>query len=112
LLIPLPAGVNPMDMDSVKANMHLFEARHFITPFVDHSLGSFVGALVVALLAASRKMTFALGIGAFHLLGGIMVAFMLPEAPKWFIALDLVVAYIPMAYLGGKLGSRSKTANT
>jgi hypothetical protein len=105
-LIPPPAGVDVTDMESIKAYMHLFEPKHFIMPFLDHALGSFVGGLVVALIATSRKMIFALGIGVFHLMGGIMVAFMLPAAPKWFIVLDLVVAYIPMAYLGGKLGAK------
>ena len=33
---------------------------------------------------------------------GISAVMMIP-APLWFNVLDLVVAYIPMAYLGGKL---------
>jgi hypothetical protein len=28
---------------------------------------------------------------------------MLPMAPVWFCALDIIVAYIPMGYLGGRL---------
>ena len=42
-------------------------------------------------------------VGAFYLLGGIAASSMIP-APLWFIALDLVVAYIPMAWLALKLG--------
>jgi hypothetical protein len=107
-IIPPPPGVNVNDIESLKASMHLFEAKHFIMPFLAHALGSLVGAFVAAIIAASRKMIFALVIGAVHLLGGIAASFMIP-APVWFIALDLIVAYIPMAWLGGKLGGGSQT---
>ncbi len=36
-----------------------------------------------------------------------MMVLQLPS-PMWFNALDLIVAYIPMAYLGGKLVNRKK----
>ena len=67
-----------------------------------HALGSFAGAWLAARLAATHKMKFALGIAAFTMIGGIVNAFMLP-APAWFIASDLILAYIPMGWLGGKL---------
>lgn len=107
-IIPPPEGMNVNDMESVRANVHLFEPKHFIMPFLAHALGSLSGAFVAAMIAASRKMTFALVIGIVHLLGGIAASLMIP-APAWFIALDLIVAYIPMAGLGGKLGGGSKT---
>ena len=37
--------------------------------------------------------------------GGIFAATVIP-APMWFIALDLVVAYIPMAYFGWLIAAR------
>jgi hypothetical protein len=49
-------------------------------------------------------MKFALAIGFFFLIGGIMNVFMLPS-PLWFTILDLAGAYIPMAWLGGLLAS-------
>ncbi len=106
-IIQPPAGMNVNDMESIRANAHLFEPKHFIMPFLAHALGSLIGAFVAAIIAASRKMTFALVVGIVHLLGGIAAAFMIP-APVWFIALDLIGAYIPMALLGGKLGGGSK----
>ena len=48
-------------------------------------------------------MKFAIAIGCFFSLGGIMMVFMLPGTPTWFIALDLIVAYIPMGYLATKI---------
>lgn len=106
-IIAPPEGVNPADMESIKANMHLFEAKHYIMPFLAHAAGSFFGALVAATVAVARKMRFAIGLGLFTMLGGVLAAYMIP-APTWFIVLDLVVAYIPMAWLAGKLAeSRS-----
>ena len=101
-LIPPPPGVDISDMESLKAGMHLFGTQHFIFPFLAHALGALVGAFVAAKIAAKNKMRFALGIGAFFLIGGIVNVFMLPS-PVWFTVLDLVGAYIPMGWLGGKL---------
>jgi hypothetical protein len=104
-IIPPPDGVDATDMESLKASMHLFSPRHFIFPFLAHALGTLVGALVVAKMASCHQMRFALGIGAFFLVGGISMVIMLP-APLWFNVLDLVGAYFPMAWLGGKIASK------
>jgi threonine/homoserine/homoserine lactone efflux protein len=50
-------------------------------------------------------MRFALTIGIVFLIGGIMNVMMLPS-PLWFTILDLVGAYLPMAYLAWKLGKK------
>lgn len=101
-IIPPPEGADNTTMEGLKASMHLFQPKHFLFPFLAHALGTFAGALVAALLAASHKMKFAIGVGVFFLLGGIASVFMLPS-PLWFNILDLVGAYIPMAWLGGRL---------
>lgn len=107
-IIPPPAGVDPSDMESLKASMHLFEAKHFLFPFLAHALGTLVGAFVAAKLAANHFKMMAMIVGAFFLIGGIAASIMLP-APVWFIAVDLVFAYIPMAWLGWKLVGKVQT---
>ena len=104
-VIPLPEGVDMSTPEGLKAGIHLFEPKHFIFPFLAHALGTLTGAFVAAKLAANNKMKFALGLGVFFLIGGITAVYMIP-APMWFNILDLVVAYIPMAWLGGKLAHR------
>jgi len=104
-IIPPPEGADVTTMEGLKASMHLFQPIHFILPFLAHALGAFAGAWLAALIAANNKMKFALAIGVFFLAGGIANVFMLPS-PAWFAVLDLVVAYIPMAYLGGRLAIR------
>jgi hypothetical protein len=47
-------------------------------------------------------MKFVLVIGIFFLAGGIGNIIMLPS-PLWFTFVDLAEAYLPMAWMGGKL---------
>jgi len=101
-VIPPPEGADITTTEGLKAAMHLFEPKHFIFPFLAHALGTLVGAFVAALIASSHKMKFALVIGAFFLVGGIASIFMLPS-PTWFTILDLVGAYLPIAWIGGFL---------
>ena len=111
-VIPPPAGANVTTTEGLKASMHLFEPRHFIFPFLAHSLGTLVGALVATMLTPNRTSGPAYVVGFAFLLGGIASVYMLP-APLWFSALDLVAAYLPMAWLGHRLASRNlaKAAN-
>lgn len=101
-IISPPEGVDLSNVESLKANMHLFEFRHFIMPFVAHAFGTFAGALLAGTIAVSHKMKFAIVIGLFFLAGGITNVFMLPS-PVWFTITDLVGAYIPMAWLASLL---------
>lgn len=109
-VIPPPAGVDVTTMEGLRAGMHLFEPKHFAFPFLAHALGTLVGALVAASLAASRKLVMALVVGVLFLVGGIMSVMSLPS-PMWFSVLDLVAAYIPMAWLGGTLAARRKASS-
>lgn len=104
-IIPPPAGADVTTMEGLKASMHLFEAKHFVFPFLAHALGTFVGAFVAGLLAQNRATIAAYVVGGVFLLGGIANVIMLP-APVWFSALDLLVAYLPAAWLGQALVER------
>jgi hypothetical protein len=97
-IVGVPDGFDPNNMDSYS----LLQGKYFLSPFIAHAVPSLIGGALAALLAASHKMTLALVVGGLHLIGGIAAAFMIP-APVWFVALDLVVAYLPMAWLGGRL---------
>lgn len=104
-IIPPPEGVNPEDMASIKANIDKFQPIHFLMPFLAHAMGAFAGALTAALIAATHKMRFAMGMAIFTLVGGIAAAFMIP-APTWFIVVDLTLVYLPMGFIAGKLASK------
>ena len=101
-VIPPPGGADLTTMEGLKASMHLMQPKHFIMPFLAHALGTLAGAFLAAAIASGHKMKFALGIGAWFLLGGIMNIIMLPS-PVWFTIADLATAYIPMAFIAGLL---------
>lgn len=109
MVIPPPEGVDPTNSESLAAGMHLFSFKHFIMPFLAHALGVLAGAFVAAKIAATRKLVFALVIGGFFLIGGIMMVIQMP-APIWFDIVDLTLAYFPMAFIGAKLAGSGKEA--
>ena len=104
-IIPPPVGVDMTTVDGLKAGMALLEPQHFIMPFLAHAMGALLTALVACLIAASARFPIALGLGILNLLGGIAASMMIP-APFWFKAVDLILAYIPMALIGWKLSGK------
>lgn len=101
-VIPPPNGADVTTMEGLKASIHLFEPKHFLFPFLAHALGTLVGAFIAAKIAVGNKLRVVLIIGGVFLLAGIANCFMIP-APFWFMAVDVLFAYIPMAFLGWKL---------
>ena len=97
-IIPLPDGVDPM-------NAKMWEFKYFIFPFLAHAIGTLSGAFIAGKFSFSYHLMLAICIGVFFLAGGIYMVFILP-APIWFISVDLILAYIPMAWLGWKLSGK------
>ena len=104
-IIPPPAGANLTTEAGIKAAMHLMEPKHFLMPFLAHSIGTFMGALLAVKIANIRQMRAALIIASIFLVGGILNVIALP-APLWFNVLDLLAAYLPMGWLAYKLSSK------
>jgi hypothetical protein len=106
-LIAPPDGVNVNTIEGLKAGIHLFEPKHFLVPFIAHAMGTFVGAILTTIIAVTHKLKFALAIGFIFLIAGIVNVMMLP-APVWFNISDLLLAYIPTAFLAYKLANKNK----
>lgn len=108
IILPIE-GVDVNDMEAFAEVMPTLGPKYFLFPFLAHALGTLVGAFIAGLIAVNNKMKFALGIGVLFLLGGIVVNYMLP-GPIWFTVVDILLAYIPMAWIGGKIALKmSKT---
>jgi hypothetical protein len=106
-VVALPAGADVSSMQSLKIAMQSFGPEQFIFPFLAHAVGTLLGALVATLIAASHKLTFAMVIGIVSLLGGVAAGIWL-GAPLWYDAVDFIFAYIPMAWIGAKLGGAGR----
>lgn len=96
-------GLDPNDMEALAEALPNLGYEHFIFPFLAHALGTLVGALTATKIAATHKKIIAITIGAVFMIGGILVSIMI-GGPVWFTILDLLLAYIPMALIGYKLG--------
>jgi hypothetical protein len=105
MLIAPPAGADMTTVEGLTAAMPLLQPKHFIAPFLAHAIGTLVGALIAYLIAASYRNVLAYVVGVLFLIGGISACFLIP-APTWFMALDLIVAYLPMAWLGIAIGRK------
>jgi len=92
-------------MEAFAAMLPSLDAKYFLFPFLAHALGTLAGALFAGLIAANNKMKIAMAIGAIFFIGGLAVNFMLP-GKTWFTIVDLVFAYFPMAWIGGRLATR------
>ena len=110
-VIPMPQGADVSTMEGLREAMTKFSPLNFLCPWLAHALGTFVGAFVAAKMAASGKLICAMVVGALFLLGGITMVWLV-GGPLWFIAADLLLAYLPMAWLGAKLagGTPAKAA--
>jgi hypothetical protein len=73
-----------------------------------HQSGTLVGTFVAATIAPARKMIFAISVGIWFMLGGVFAA-TLVAAPIWYLVADIGL-YVPVAYIGGKIGSRRSNA--
>ncbi len=107
MVVPLPEGADVSNMEGLRNSMKLFTPANFICPFLAHAIGTLAGAFVAAKVAGSHSLKFAFGVGVFFLMGGIAMVCMV-GGPLWFAVADLVVAYIPMGYLGAVLAGATR----
>lgn len=101
-----PEGVDIGDVESINAHIADYPLIHFAPPFLAHALGTLAGAAVATRLAATRGRRPAMVVGVFGLIGGLAAVALITNAPVWFSATDLALAYLPMAWLGHRLAVR------
>lgn len=104
-VIPPPSGADVTTIEGLKASIHLFEPKHFLMPFLAHAIGTLVGAAIASYFALNNSLRLSLAVSVFFMLGGLTNILMLPS-PLWFSLLDLLVAYLPMGFLGYKIASQ------
>lgn len=104
-IMPPPAGFDGNSMEGVASTIHLLRPIDFIVPFLAHAVGPLVGVLAAMFIAASSRKTIAIILGCLFLTGGIVANVMIP-APMWYRVADVLLAYIPTAFLGWKLSGK------
>ncbi len=96
------AGIDINNLEVLSKIMPTLDFNYFIFPFLAHALGTLVGAFVAYSISDINKTTSALAIGIIFLLGGITANYLI-TGPIWFTITDLLLAYIPMAWIGKKI---------
>jgi hypothetical protein len=107
-VIAPPKGFDLNTAEGLQAAMPHMGPEHFLFPFLAHAIGTLISAVLITRFLKSQQFVFAMMAGILFLMAGVAMVIMLPGTPIWFILLDLIVAYIPMAYFGYKLALRSK----
>lgn len=107
-IIPPPEGANLTTEAGLIAAMPLMQPKHFLMPFLAHAFGTFVGALIVSLIAKTRQLILSIIIGIQFFIGGAMMVYKLPS-PLWFNLTDLILAYIPFALFGYWIANQLKS---
>ena len=103
-LFPLPDNIDPMNMESIKENMHLIPVGSKIFVVIAHFMGIVVGMLVASLISKTSMIPS-------YIVGGLMLvatAFNLILLPKetWFLLTDGILAII--GFFVGKNLAQSK----
>ncbi len=103
---PLPAGLDPNDIEAFQAHVESvgLPTGALLLVLLAHAGGSLVSGFVCRLVAMRDCYRTALLLGVFWLCGGVVMLTLLP-APVWFAVAD-VLLYVPAALLGVKLCSR------
>ena len=107
-IIPPPVGFDLTTAEGLQAAMPHMGPEHYFFPFLAHALGTLLSAVLITRFLKSQQFVFSMMVGILFLLGGVSMVVMLPETPIWFVLVDLIGTYIPMAYLGYKLAFKSK----
>lgn len=102
LLVPPQIGAyDNSTTEGLNAMMLSMRPIDFLFPFLAHALGTFIGAIIAGLIAV-RTLRASMLIGAFFMAGGIYMVVKV-NAPMWFEICDLLLAYLPTAWLAAKI---------
>ena len=105
---PLPENIDPMDMESIKENMHLIPIGAKIFVVIAHFMGLYVGMFVAGLISKT-SMVPAYIVGALILIATLFNLVMLPKE-TWFLAADTIGAILGF-YFGRSAALKKITSN-
>ena len=103
-IFPLSESFNPM-------NALNWDIKYFLFPFFAHAIGTFSGSFIGSKISKNYSKLIASVVGIYFLSGGIYMVIILP-APVWFISIDLILSYLPMAFLGWYFGIKKNKNQT
>lgn len=104
ILYPLPPGFDMKDMEAFRAHVEGLPMGAFLLVLLAHALGSFIAGFACARVAGAPWPGGSVMMGGLLLAAGVVNLMAIPH-PAWFAVADVLV-YLPMAILGGRVGTR------
>lgn len=101
LVYPAPAGLNPMDPESVKIYIDELPLGAFLFIALAWALGSLAGGFISGIIYPEQRTKFSIAVGVILMLFGLINLLTIPH-PVWFWVLGLAV-FVPCAYTGALL---------
>ena len=98
-LIIIGGNIFPLPEIFDSMNALNWDIKYFLFPFLAHAIGTFSGSFIGSKISKNYDKLIAGLVGIYFISGGIYMVIILP-APVWFISIDLIFSYIPMAFSG------------
>jgi predicted MFS family arabinose efflux permease len=105
LVYPLPAGVDPMNMEALREIVDQIPAGAFVFIIVGWGVGTFAGSWVAGRIATRNKSARGLVVTVLLTLGGLFTLLAIPH-PVWVWVLGLA-ALVGGGYAGSRLAARA-----
>lgn len=105
LLYPLPAGIDPTDMDALRAVADQIPIGAFVFVVCGWGVGALTGSWVAGRVANRSKAIHGGVVAGLLVLGGLFTLFTIPH-PVWVWVVGLA-ALIGGGYLGSRLAARA-----
>lgn len=103
-IYPPPAGLDPNDMESIKAHIRQIPVGALLLVLVSWAAGTLGGSAVAARIGSSRGAPAAYVVGGVAMFGAIYTMIKIPH-PAWFMVAG-PVAIILATCLGSRLGRK------
>lgn len=108
LLFPLPAEIDPTDIEQIKAFAMKLPVGALLAVVVAWFAGAFVGGLLAAVIAKEKPLLFAAIVAAFILASSIFNLVMIPH-PSW-VMIAAIIGTPLMAFFAAKAAEMQKPA--
>ena len=108
LVYPLPPGVDPMDIEALRAIVDLIPAGAFVFIIAGWGVGAFAGSWLAGRIATRQKAPHGLVVTVLLTLGGLFTLLTIPH-PVWVWAVGLA-ALVGGGYAGSRLATRAMPA--
>lgn len=106
-MFPMPKDLDPTNKEALAEHIAGLPLQAFILILSIYAVAAFLGALVAT--SISKTMRHAYIVGIVLIISNIANLAMIPH-PLWFSIASLLI-YLPFAWLGGRIGTRSKSQN-